>query len=368
MTRRREAEGPLSVAFYLPQYHPIPENDRWWGEGFTDWDNVARAEPLYPGHQQPDLPGELGRYSPLDPAVRRRQADLAQQGGIDAFCYYHYWFTGERLLERPVNEILTQGAPDMPFCLCWANESWTREWSGSGAILKEQRYSEVDDRSHARWLATAFSDERYLRLGGRAVMLVYRAWDLPDPRRTASIWREMARSQGAGELLLCAVSSSGSRRRDPRRLGFDAAVEFTPDWNTVRPPMWRSAPAKLARALRVPMDLSPRFTRIEYDRIIQASMARPRNPFPSFPCVFPDWDNSPRRQRNAVIVDNSTPDKYRQWVESELETSPPLLFVNAWNEWAEGCHLEPGRRWGRAYLEAHARAVGKVGDAEVELE
>ena len=354
---RPTAGRPLSVAFYLPQYHVIPENEQWWGRGFTDWDNVERALPLFPGHAQPDLPGELGRYDLLDPAVRTRQAELALNYGIDAFCYHHYWFSGRRLLSQPVDQVLLSGRPDISFCLSWANESWTREWSGSGEVLIEQTYDEQDDEAHGYWLAAAFRDPRYLRVDDRAVMLVYGASALPDPRRTTGLWRQIARAEGAGDLLLCAVRSSRREHGDPRLKGFDAAVDFQPDWRRIRPPLHRSVPSKAARALGLRVDPSPRFTLFDYEAIVARELARPRPSHPEFPCVMPAWDNTPRRQRNAIVVQGSTPGLYGRWTREHAQRDPRLLFVNAWNEWAEGCHLEPGLRWGRQYLEAHAAAV-----------
>src|SRR5262245_7933162 len=189
------------IAVYLPQFHPIPENDRSWGKGFTEWTNVAQAKPMFRGHYQPHLPADLGFYDLRLPEARRAQADLAQAHGIHGFCYYHYWFHGRRLLERPFDEVLASGEPDFPFCLCWANEPWTRRWDGKDQeILMPQEYSDRDDLAHIRWLARAFQDRRYIRVDGRPMFLVYRASRLPDPARTAATWREEARRLGAGDL------------------------------------------------------------------------------------------------------------------------------------------------------------------------
>ncbi|MDQ3627188.1 MAG: glycoside hydrolase family 99-like domain-containing protein, partial [Verrucomicrobiota bacterium] len=217
---------PRAIAFYLPQFHPIPENDEWWGKGFTEWTNVAKTRPIYPGHYQPHLPNELGFYDLRLPEARDAQADLARDHGIHGFCYYHYWFNGRRVLERPFNEVLASGRPDFPFCLCWANENWTRAWDGrEHDVLLAQHYSEADDREHIRWLCRAFADPRYIRIKGKPLFLVYRTTALPDPRRTTDIWREEARRLGIGELFLGRVESNfPGERGDPRPLGFDAAV------------------------------------------------------------------------------------------------------------------------------------------------
>ncbi len=220
-----------TLAFYLPQFHPIPENDAWWGQGFTEWTNVVKAQPQFRGHYQPHLPSDTGFYDLRLPEARQLQADLAQQYGLHGFCYYHYWFNGKRLLERPFQEVLTSGKPDFPFCLCWANEDWTRAWDGrSGEILLQQHYSEQDDREHIRTLAPAFRDPRYVRIENKPLFLVYRASRIPDPLASTTIWREEAHRLGLGELFLAKVESFSSEQSDPQALGFDAAVEFQPDW------------------------------------------------------------------------------------------------------------------------------------------
>jgi len=349
-----------TVAFYLPQYHRIPENDLWWGEGFTDWYNVSKARPLFPGHEQPDFPGELGCYDLLDESARLAQSELDLLHGIDAFCYHHYWFSGRRLLEGPLNQVLESGTPQIPFCISWANEDWTRQWSGSGEVLVKQTYSAKDDAEHGLWLASVMQDPRYLRVQEKAVLLVYRAFALPEPRRTGALWRQIARDEGAGEVLLCSVRSSRKEHGDPGSIGFDAAVEFQPDWRRLRPSIIRSATAKAVRAMGIPLDLGPRYTLFDYHALVAAPREERTRGFPLFPCVTPGWDNSPRRTRNAIVVQGSTPGKYRTWVADRAREGSPLLFVNAWNEWAEGCHLEPGARWGRAYLEAHRDALAQV--------
>jgi len=218
------------IAFYLPQYHPTPENDQWWGKGFTEWRNVTKARPRFANHYQPHLPADLGFYDLRVPQVREQQTELAKAYGIYGFCYYHYWFNGRRLLELPFNEVLGSGKPDFPFCLCWANENWTRRWDGAEKeMLLAQNYSEADDLAHIRSLALALKDPRYIRIDGKAILLVYRTADLPDPSRTAAIWRQEARRLGVGELMLCQIERYETPRADPQAIGFDAGVEFQPD-------------------------------------------------------------------------------------------------------------------------------------------
>jgi lipopolysaccharide biosynthesis protein len=362
--RSGDSSAVRPIAFYLPQFHPTPENDGWWGKGFTEWRNVVQGRPLFRGHYQPHLPADLGFYDLRLPEAREAQAELARRHGIHGFCYYHYWFNERRLLGRPFEEVLASGRPDFPFCLCWANEDWTRAWDGrSGEHLIRQQYSEEDDRQHIRWLAQAFRDERYIKVGGRPLFLVYRATLLPDPRRTTDVWRGEAQRLGIGDLFLCRVESFGDERGDPADFGFDAAVEFQPDWSHLGTPLRRQRPWRLARKLGW-SDQAYRENRIfEYVSVVRRMSRRGRPAYRRFPCVTPGWDNTPRRKSDAVILKNSTPNLYEAWLRAAIDQSemdPPderLVFINAWNEWAEGNHLEPCRRWGRAYLDATLKCV-----------
>ena len=352
-----------TIAFYLPQYHPIPENDAWWGEGFTDWTNVRSAVPLFRGHHQPHVPGELGYYDLRDPAVREAQAGLAKRYSVDAFCYYHYWFSGRRLLHQPFDEVLASGRPNLPFALCWANEPWTRTWDGTRHnILIDQRYDEDDDRRHINWLIEAFRDDRYLRVEGKPLLLVYRAGMLPDAPATTRMWRERVACAGLPGLFLCRVESH-FERDDPRPLGFDASVEFQPAFGQMQlSPRQRFPPRRVLARLGL---ASPQasYVAVPYDELVRHMLDREQPDFLRFPCVTPDWDNTPRRPQGAFLLAGSTPERFGAWVTEvarRLRAAPPerqLLFVNAWNEWAEGCHLEPCRRWGTAYLEAFAKGL-----------
>jgi len=348
-----------SIAFYLPQYHATPENDQWWGEGFTDWDNVKRGRPQFSGHYQPHIPGELGYYDLTDPSIRLAQAQMAAENGISGFCYFHYWFEGRRLLHHPIDEVLRSRQPDFPFCLCWANENWTRVWDGNDReLLIGQNYSSSDDDKHIEWFATVFEDPRYLRVDGRPLFIIYRCVGLPDPARTIERWRERARAMGVGELYLCRVDSYYQPRDDPRAIGLDAAIEFHPDRYVLSSFLARRVGRRL---------LGPRgpFRNkvIDYQRYVDRALSRPEPPYPQFPCVNPSWDNVARRARDATILRGSTPDAFESWVRgatrraAERELPEPMIFVNAWNEWAEGNHLEPCQQWGRSYLEAHQRGV-----------
>jgi lipopolysaccharide biosynthesis protein len=352
-----------AIAFYLPQFHPVPENDLFWGDGFTEWTNVRKAAPRFPGHRQPLLPGELGFYDLRDPAVAARQASLARAHGVHAFCYYHYWFEGRRPLGRPLDDRLARPAPEHPFCLCWANESWTRRWDGRAEeLLLEQRYSAADDLAHFRFLAGVFADPRYLRVRGRPLLLVYRASHLPDPHATIGRWRREAERLGLASPFLAAVESFEPEKRDWRAFGFDLNVEFQPDW-------WQLGERRPV-AERLPAVERPRLDQLEaagflyyrYDETVDRMLAKPRPAWPRLPCVTPRWDNTPRRGDSGLVLHGSTPELFERWCRGALERLPAdpeanFLFVNAWNEWAEGAVLEPDRTWGSGYLAALARAL-----------
>jgi lipopolysaccharide biosynthesis protein len=352
------------IAFYLPQFHPTHENDRWWGKGFTEWRNVATSRPLFRGHYQPHIPADLGFYDLRLPEVREAQADLAREYGISGFCYYHYRFGGKRLLERPFEEVLRSGQPDFPFCLCWANESWTRAWDGrSGDVLIEEEYSEEDDRQHIQWLLDVFGDRRYIRVESKPIFLIYRANRLPNPIRTTSIWREEARKQGIGEIFLCRVESFHDEHTDPKGIGFDAAIEFQPDWMCLGLPLRRGIMWRLSQELRLSKNAYRDHDIFAYEEVIKRMVQKPTPPYRRFPCVTPSWDNSARRNKGAVILKGSNPMLYEKWLKAVVEreisshSGDHVVFINAWNEWAEGNHLEPDLHFGHGYLEAIKRTV-----------
>jgi len=375
MPPRPNSPSLRTLAFYLPQYHPIAENDEWWGAGFTEWRNVVQAKPLFKGHYQPHLPADLGFYDLRVPETREAQADLARAYGITGFCYYHYWFNGRRLLSRPFEEVFYSGRPQFPFCLCWANESWTRKWDGlEHEVLLAQQYSLDDDRAHMEHLLPILADERYVKIHGRPLLLLYRTANLPDPARTADVWRKVCLKAGLPDPYLAEVESLG-HEVDPRDIGFDAAVEFAPDWKSLPPAIrhreqW-DLTARLSHQLQKARLMSRAYTQhriYSYADLSRRMQAKPPVSYTRFRCVTPGWDNSARRQRGANIFHGSTPDLYEQWLEAmvadTLRNRQPeecILFLNAWNEWAEGNHLEPDRRWGRAYLEATSRVLQAVG-------
>jgi lipopolysaccharide biosynthesis protein len=361
-----------AICFHLPQFHPIPENDAWWGKGFTEWTNVTKAEPLFAGHYQPQLPGELGFYDLRLPEARAAQAALAREHGIHGFCYYHYWFNGRQILERPVAEILASGEPDFPFCICWANENWTRRWDGQEReVLLAQNYSHEDDVAHLHSLVDTFRDRRYIRVDGKPLFLVYRLFWLPDPSRTIATWRIEARKLGLGELFICNVEGTERDRGLAPLHGLDAAVEFAPDWAALPRPTLPPDPHWLGsllanrprlRDVAVRARLLPRppyadSTVFSYPDLAAAMLAKPTPGYRRFPGVTPAWDNSARRRAGALIMADSTPEAYGAWLTQVVrrataqQGADPIIFINAWNEWAEGSHLEPCQKWGRAYLE-----------------
>jgi lipopolysaccharide biosynthesis protein len=362
-----------AIAFHLPQFHPVPENDEWWGKGFTEWTNVTKAKPLFEGHYQPQLPSDLGFYDLRLPEVREEQAALAQEYGIYGFCYYHYWFSGRRILELPVDAIVKSGKPELPFCLCWANENWTRRWDGEDQhILLQQIYSAEDDLAHLRVLAKYFNDPRYIRVNGKPLFLIYRASNLPDPAGTVARWRAEGKRLGFPGLYLCNVESSPRDKGIAKSANFDAGVEFSPDGDylpaRLRPPKRNF----LQRVLRdeASTDVWEKNYIYDYDAFRDRMLTKPDADYLRFPGVIPSWDNSARKRELAYIFRDATPEAYEKWLAALVKRFKPptaeenFIFINAWNEWGEGNHLEPCRRWGRKYLEATKRALG--GDSQQE--
>jgi len=342
-------------AFYLPQYHPIPENNRWWGRGFTEWTNVTRGMPQYGAHWQPRLPADLGFYDLRVPEVLKEQADLARRYGVEGFCFYYYWLGGKRLLESPLATMLASGKPEFPFLLCWANENWTRRWDGVGTeILISQSHSDEDDEAVIRDLIRYFRDPRYVRINGRPVLLIYRVGLFPDFSRTAAHWRTTCFEEGIGEIYLAMVASfdEGGKPLSPRSIGCDAAVQF--------PPHGAAVPAS------PPADLRPDFSGYiwDYEESVLSFLRQSLPAAPYFPGVMPSWDNTARRMSSASIFKGATPGAFQAWLEEAIRRTcehnfgdERIVFINAWNEWAEGAHLEPDRMFGHANLEAVRNAL-----------
>ena len=341
------------IAYYLPQFHPIPENDVWWGTGFTEWTNVTRAIPRFPGHHQPILPADLGFYDLRLPDTLRAQAKLAKRYGIYGFCFHHYWFSGHRLLQRPVEILLENPDIDLPFCICWANENWTRRWDGLASdILIAQDHSPEDDLAFIHDLMPLLRDPRYIRIEGRPLIVVYRPHLQPDPLATARRWRVALAEAGIGDPYLVMVQ--GFSHDDPRLIGYDGAVEFPPH--------------KVGfSASRVAVDpFHPDFqgTVLNYEDMVRTAMAEEMVSYPLFRGVCPRWDNDARKLGRGTTFINATPKAYHRWLThaitrtvADRPAAQRYVFINAWNEWAEGAQLEPDRVFGHAFLSATAEAL-----------
>lgn len=344
------------LSFYLPQFHPISENNEWWEPGFTEWTNVTRAVPQFRGHYQPHLPADLGFYDLRVHETMVAQAALAREYGIHGFVFYHYWFNGRRILETPIENWLKAGTPDFPFCLCWANENWSRRWDGLDQdLLLTQTYSPEDDRAHMQSLLRFFHDPRYLRVNGKPVFIVYRSYLIPDTKATTDRWREMASREGLDLYLI--RCNSFEPEIDPVSLGFDASLNFQPDSRHFPPRLTGFRFRWYLDKLGILPYANRRHYLINYRDLADRMKGLDFGALPVFPGITPMWDNTARRKQGALILKGSTPDLYGDWLTTVLSRFKPwsqeedFVFINAWNEWAEGNHLEPDQRWGRRYLE-----------------
>jgi GT2 family glycosyltransferase len=346
-----------TIAFHLPQFHAIPENDRWWGAGFTEWTNVSRALPNYRGHYQPHLPADLGFYDLARPEALKRQAALAERYGLGGFCFYYYWFSGgRRVLETPLEHLTAPDAPDFPFCVCWANENWTRTWDGQERdVLLAQTYDEADAAALITDMAPLLARANYIRIEGRPLLVIYRPGLLPDPAAWTETWRATARSLGLGEIYLAMVETFdvAGTYPDPTAIGFDAAIEF--------PPMGAAQPISPPGPLH---NRAYEGVVSDYRELVRHYMAAPTPASRRFRGVAPSWDNTPRRQDQSYVFHYASPGAFQAWTEAMMAETrrqnfgdERIVFVNAWNEWAEGAHLEPDVRFGHGWLEALKNAA-----------
>ena len=343
------------LAYYLTQFHAFPENDRWWGKGFTEWTNVPRGLPRFHGHFQPRVPRDGGFYNLTDIDVMRRQCEAAKTGGVYGFVFYYYWFNGKRLMEKPLEAFLRSRDIDMPFCLMWANESWTRRWDGlEGEVLISQDYSEADDAGLVADYLRHFADPRYIRVAGRPLLMVYRPRLIPETAATIAKWRALFRAQGGEDPIM--IMSQSFDDYDPQEFGLDGAIEFPPHKITKK--------TKLINDGLTYLDDSFSGQVYDYEDVVRVSLEEPTPDFPLIKTVVPSWDNDARRQSTGLVIQGSTPKLYEDWLSKlvdQAQRTPffgePIVCINAWNEWCEGAYLEADLHFGSAYLNATGRAV-----------
>jgi hypothetical protein len=379
------------IAFYLPQFHPTPENDAWWGKGFTEWTNVAKAQPLFPGHYQPHLPADLGFYDLRVPESRAAQADLAREAGIEGFCYWHYWFAGKRLLERPFNEVVASGEPDFPFCLAWANDTWKSHWYGAEKrTLVEQTYPGRDDyERHFYALLPAFHDRRYIRVHNRPVFTIFRPKSIPDTAEFFSLWQDLAVRNGLEGIHFVAHLFDHELDFPWKKMGYGGAV-MTNELKLLRRRLWHIAQERLRLAqneadgkakLQRWWELAAGTARLTRHRLLQRIARWPDGVhfyrdamlfFKSkegleqgcYPSVVPGWDNTPRAGPKGIVLHGATPELFAEHLGDIVEAvsdrpaEERIIFVKSWNEWAEGNYLEPDRKFGHGYLDAVKAALG----------
>jgi len=348
-----------ALAYYLPQFHPFEENEQWWGQGFTEWTNVTKGEPRFKGHYQPHLPNHLGYYDLRVKDVFIRQVEYAKAGGLHGFCFYHYWFNGKRLMEKPVNMFLENKDIDFPFCLMWANENWTRTWDGlSKNVLISQDYYDEDDIPFIEDLGRHFADSRYIRIDGRPLFFIYRPGLIPNFKQKIKLWRELCEQLLGESPLFYMAQAFGDH--DPREFGMDGAIEFPP----------HKIASDLPDKSRLQGQVDKNFTGHypAYDDLVQASLSEKYPDFPLIRGVTPSWDNEARRRNRGMGFLESTPEKYEDWLskiakqslENPISPNESFVIINAWNEWAEGAHLEPDIYYGAAYLNSTFKALNNT--------
>lgn len=378
------------IALYLPQFHPIPENDRWWGPGFTEWTNVAKSKPLFRGHVQPRIPADLGFYDLRLAETREQQAILAREAGIEGFCYYHYWFGGGRqLLERPFNEVVASGKPDFPFCICWANHTWSNKtWNRKSAmqqdtVLMEQTYPGTeDDIAHFNSLLPAFRDSRYMTVDGKLIFVIYDPLKFINIERFIETWRKLAEKNGlpgfhfvgmTPSTLTFRVAADGSRQRvmpnlkssakifkDVLDLGFDSVNSFGKRRGEM---LYEGKWKNLAKTILRHIGLPTGSIRYDYERTVRNYFAPEDSWENVYPTILPQWDRTPRVSSWDGVYVNATPEKFEQHIRQALdliknkEPEHRILFLKSWNEWGEGNYVEPDLQWGHGFLDAIQRAV-----------
>lgn len=366
------------IAFYLPQFHSIPENDKWWGKGFTEWNTVSRAEPLFEGHNQPRTPLNDFYYNLLDDSVKEWQIDIARRHGVYGFCYYHYWFDGHLLLEKPMEQMLANHNLDFPFCICWANEHWTRAWEGkSNQVLIPQSYgTEKEWESHFNYLLPFLKDERYIKVNGKPLFVIYRPEIIDCCNDMLDYWQELAKKSGlpgisfAYQQIMHDINNGDESR-------FDFNIEYQPnyanyDMNPHRNSFLRNLKRKATTFLeRYGFSLSQvrlgGLIKVDYDKVWQSVLHRSPKNEKSVPGAFVDWDNTPRKKEKGSVFVGGSPEKFFEYMRKQIARTKTIynkefLFLFAWNEWSEGGYLEPDEKFGFAYLEALRDALNANGE------
>jgi len=345
-------EKPKLIAFYLPQFHVIPENDRWWGKGYTEWDRIKTSHPLFKGHNQPRVPYNYYDLSNVETMVS--QAKLATENGIYGFCYYHYWFNGKKLLERPLEQMINSKNVAMPFCLSWANEPWTRAWEGrSKEILIRQEYGGKKEwEEHLDYLINFFKDDRYIKIDGRPVFLIYRAEAFEGFDKMILFWNKRMRDKGFKELFI--TETLNGYQKGSKCTNSQAVIEFEPMY-TIGGGNCLELLFKIFRIKVMTYLYSKSYRVYDYDKVWRKIIDRRKRYGKKLVYLgaFVDWDNSPRFKNRSIIFKNVTPDKFYNYISQQFEKSKTeFLFINAWNEWSEGTYLEPDKKHGKKYLEA----------------
>lgn len=378
------------IALYLPQFHPTPENDRWWGPGFTEWTNVAKAKPLFRGHQQPRIPADLGFYDLRLPETREQQAQLAREAGVEGFCYYHYWFgNGRQLLERPLQEVVASGKPDFPFCICWANHTWSNKtWERKSAVQKnsvlmEQTYPGTeDDIAHFNALLPMFKDRRYMTVDGKLIFAIYDPFGFKNVQQFIATWRRLAEENGlpgfhfigmTPSTLTIRTAPDGTRQRVMpnlessaeiyRRvldLGFDAVNSLGKRrGEMLYEGKWKNIAKTVLRHIGFPTGSM----RYDYERTVRNYFA-PEDTWENvYPSILPQWDRTPRVASMDGVYVNATPEKFENHIRQALslikdkQPEHRILFLKSWNEWGEGNYVEPDMEWGHGFIDAIHNAV-----------
>ncbi len=358
------------IAFYLPQYHTIPENDKWWGKGFTEWTNVKRARPLFKGHYQPRIPAdELGYYNLLDPRIREKQAKLAKESGVYGFCYWHYWFgNGKQLLEKPFNEVLKSGSPDFPFCLGWANESWkAKQWKngeGDKLLIEQQYLGEQDYKQHFEYLLQAFKDNRYIKVGNSPLFFIHRP--LLMPKEIIQLWNKWAKIEGFDGVHFVARLSQNEyfKKKDAMLNNGYSAISISRLGDSI---LFQNKFQKTKRTIKNILRYNGARRVVDYEQDIKF-LCRPEIDKQNYvyPKLYPNWDHSPRSKKRSLLIVNSTPELFKQHAKQILQTvrnkdsERRFVFLKSWNEWGEGNYMEPDKKFGKGYIQALRSALSCI--------